>query len=251
MNRLKLQAVCIGWLVVLLLVVSSAHGQRFAGSSSQAGAGAFTETQQPDGSTTIYLENSESGNIVTVSERKTPRWYLGDHYSNFIPADTEYGIGISVQELVGELGDYFGVPNGEGVLVTEVYANSAAEDADLKVGDVITAIDSIAVDRPEDVLELLREQAETGSSTLEIVRDHRTLQVVVQLDQNDFRRYGRLRFRDGERTLLFDGGVPMILHDVAPHLPEFLFYDEGKFEDLRDNIRLMEERLERLHERLE
>jgi len=51
-------------------------------------------------------------------------------------------LGISIQDITPELRQAFSLKNGQqGVLVTGVAENSQAEKADLKAGDVITAID--------------------------------------------------------------------------------------------------------------
>jgi serine protease Do len=49
-------------------------------------------------------------------------------------------LGIDAEDISGQLGSYFGVPDGEGVLVREVNAGSAAEKAGVKAGDVITSL---------------------------------------------------------------------------------------------------------------
>lgn len=47
-------------------------------------------------------------------------------------------LGIDVEDISGQLGKYFGAPDGEGVLVRSVNAGSVAEKAGMKAGDVIT-----------------------------------------------------------------------------------------------------------------
>jgi len=48
-------------------------------------------------------------------------------------------LGIDAEDISGQLGSYFGVPEGEGILVREVNPGSAAEKAGVKAGDVITS----------------------------------------------------------------------------------------------------------------
>jgi len=48
-------------------------------------------------------------------------------------------LGIDAEDISGQLGSYFGVPEGEAILVREVNSGSAAEKAGLKAGDVITS----------------------------------------------------------------------------------------------------------------
>ena len=49
-------------------------------------------------------------------------------------------LGIDAEDIGGQLGSYFGVPDGEGILVREVNPGSAAEKAGVKAGDVITSL---------------------------------------------------------------------------------------------------------------
>ena len=50
-------------------------------------------------------------------------------------------LGIDAEDLEGDFGNYFGAPDGEGVLVRNVFENSPAAKAGLKAGDVITSMD--------------------------------------------------------------------------------------------------------------
>jgi Do/DeqQ family serine protease len=49
-------------------------------------------------------------------------------------------LGLSVQELDPRLTGYFNIPEGQGVLVSEVSENSPAEEAGIRAGDVATAV---------------------------------------------------------------------------------------------------------------
>jgi Trypsin-like serine proteases, typically periplasmic, contain C-terminal PDZ domain len=49
-------------------------------------------------------------------------------------------LGIDAEDLNGQLGSYFGAPEGEGILVRSVNSGSAAEKAGVKAGDVITSL---------------------------------------------------------------------------------------------------------------
>ncbi|GAB4114581.1 MAG: Do family serine endopeptidase [Gammaproteobacteria bacterium] len=50
-------------------------------------------------------------------------------------------IGVEVQDLTSELADSFGLDNRNGVLIKRVFANSPAQQAGLKVGDIIVQAD--------------------------------------------------------------------------------------------------------------
>jgi serine protease Do len=49
-------------------------------------------------------------------------------------------LGIDAEDLNGQLGTFFGAPEGEGILVRSVNSGSPAEKAGLKAGDVITSL---------------------------------------------------------------------------------------------------------------
>src|SRR5271157_4513505 len=48
-------------------------------------------------------------------------------------------LGIDAEDLNGQLGTFFGAPEGEGILVRDVSSGSVAEKAGLKAGDVIVS----------------------------------------------------------------------------------------------------------------
>src|SRR5512138_1342402 len=50
-------------------------------------------------------------------------------------------IGVTLMDLTSQLGDYFGIKGGNGVLINEVEKDSPAEKAGLRAGDVIVGID--------------------------------------------------------------------------------------------------------------
>ena len=49
-------------------------------------------------------------------------------------------LGIDAEDLTGQLGSFFGAPEGEGILVRAVGNDTPAEKAGLKAGDVITSL---------------------------------------------------------------------------------------------------------------
>ena len=70
-------------------------------------------------------------------------------------------LGLKIQELDGQLGEYFGTSNG--VLVNSVDADSPAARAGLKAGDVVTAVNGKAVAEPSDLIEAVQ-AAEDGAT---------------------------------------------------------------------------------------
>lgn len=91
-------------------------------------------------------------------------------------------IGITTQELTGQLADYFGVADRGGLLVTAVTENSPAARAGLRAGDVVTEVDGT---RLRTAGELSRElnRRDEGEVTLTIRRDRKTRSIKVRPDR--------------------------------------------------------------------
>jgi membrane-associated protease RseP (regulator of RpoE activity) len=87
-------------------------------------------------------------------------------------------IGVSTMQLTKQLADYFGIADGQGVLVTSVAEDSPAAKAGIKAGDVITAIDGEKVAGAGDVARGINKKKE-GDVMLTVIRkgNQRTITV--------------------------------------------------------------------------
>ncbi len=86
------------------------------------------------------------------------------------PGSAGRRIGVSVSPLTKQLGEFFGVAEGKGLLIENVSENSAASRAGLRAGDVILEVDGQAVSQQIDLIRTLTKKAE-GDITLTILRD--------------------------------------------------------------------------------
>jgi membrane-associated protease RseP (regulator of RpoE activity) len=89
-------------------------------------------------------------------------------------------LGVTVQTLTPQLAAYFGAKNG--VLVADVANDSAAAQAGLKAGDVITSVNGRDVLSRSDLTRALNEAGTTGEVTIGIVRDKKTTSVKAKLE---------------------------------------------------------------------
>jgi membrane-associated protease RseP (regulator of RpoE activity) len=122
-------------------------------------------------------------------------------------------LGIGAQPLTKQLGDYFGVPGGRGVLITSVNEGGPAAKAGLKAGDVITAVDGQAVERVADLTRELGRKSE-GEVTIQVIRDksQRTFKLTPERGQSfDFGQEFNITPQVGQLVL------PKI---VLPALPQ-------------------------------
>jgi len=92
-------------------------------------------------------------------------------------------LGIDAENLEGEFGNYFGAPDGEGVLVRGVFANSAAAKAGLKVGDVITSLNGERIHNASELREKLLTGHEAKNIKLGILRNKNEITLSVELPQ--------------------------------------------------------------------
>lgn len=83
---------------------------------------------------------------------------------------SNYSMGIGVTSLTKQLGEYFGVAEGKGVLINNVTKNSPAERAGLIAGDVIVEIEGQEVNSNADLLRRMSGKDE-GVVNLTIIRN--------------------------------------------------------------------------------
>jgi len=91
-------------------------------------------------------------------------------------------LGVEAEDVTGQLGAYFHVPGGAGVLIREVSPDTPAAKAGLKAGDVITRVDGAAVKTVSDLREHLREKRGDKSVSLTIIRQGSERAVRVTLE---------------------------------------------------------------------
>ena len=92
-------------------------------------------------------------------------------------------LGVGLQPLTVELAKKFGVNEGEGVLVNEVFDKDPAAVAGIKPGDVITKIDGGLVDSPNKLSRLVAGLPPGSTVNVEVVRDGRRIQLNVALSE--------------------------------------------------------------------
>lgn len=92
-------------------------------------------------------------------------------------------LGISAEDLSGQLGAYFGAPDNSGVLVREVRAGTAAEKAGLQAGDVIIKVNDKPVRSLSELREQLRDNSDEKSINVGILRKGSELSVTVTVER--------------------------------------------------------------------
>ncbi len=145
-----------------------------------------------------------------------PSFESGDGNNVFIwrgAASRQIGVGVTA--LTKQLSDYFGVPEGRGLLINNVRENSPAANAGLKAGDIIVEIEGKEVKGQTDLIRALGEKKE-GDVSLTIIRDRnrQTVRVTPEASKD-----GAMRFEEfenlfeahpGQMNLRFQTPQPLV-----------------------------------------
>jgi len=104
------------------------------------------------------------------------------HFFNF----QEFGsnntyIGISLENLTDQLGEYFGLKDGNGILVTEVVEDSPAKKAGLKAGDVIIKVDGDKVADIPTIQKAVRQKEEGEKVEITLLRNKKQKKFSVEI----------------------------------------------------------------------
>lgn len=105
-------------------------------------------------------------------------------------------LGVQLVGLTDALRAHFGVPEGQGVMVSEVADDTAAWRAGIQAGDVITAVGGERVSSSGALSKIIR-SAEPGASVdLEVWRDGRPTTFTAQLEERESLGRTRTLFLD-------------------------------------------------------
>ena len=113
---------------------------------------------------------------------------------NIIVVHAPRSSGMMIENLTPQLGEFFGVKGGQGVLVRSVEKGSRAEQAGIRAGDVIVKINGSAVNDCSDFSRLLRSRNSTKATVI-VMRDRREQTLTLNLPE---KRTGSIQYEDCE-----------------------------------------------------
>ncbi|HEY5599396.1 MAG TPA: Do family serine endopeptidase, partial [Candidatus Manganitrophaceae bacterium] len=90
-------------------------------------------------------------------------------------------LGVGIQPLTEELAVKFGVKEGEGVLVNEVFEGDPAHKAGVQPGDVILQVDGFKVDTPNTLARVIAGFVPGKKASIEIMRDGKRKTLTIEL----------------------------------------------------------------------
>lgn len=92
-------------------------------------------------------------------------------------------LGIDAEDINGQLGAFFGAPDGEGILVRDVNPGSPAEKAGVKAGDVITSLNGERIRTVGELREKLSAKRDEKDRTVKlgVLRNKSEISLSVEL----------------------------------------------------------------------
>jgi serine protease Do len=96
-------------------------------------------------------------------------------------------LGVYIEDVSGELAEYFEIPGGEGVLVEGIVEDSPAAEAGIKAGDIIYKIDGKAICCTEELVKAISKMESEKETPIVLIRkgDQVTVHAVVEESQYD------------------------------------------------------------------
>ncbi len=181
-----------------------------------------------------YPDDEESWSFLTPDHLE----WIEDGKHAFIGAFGRGRLGVHVTDLNEDLGPYFGVKEGEGVLVLDVTQGSAGEKMGIKAGDVITEVGGGEVGSTVDLKEAVGEIEEGDEFDVVVVRSKKNITLKGEMGEDLARAYSRSSPRKLEVR------IPKFDVQALPR-PEM---DELKKEmkDLKKEIEQLKEELEKI-----
>lgn len=102
-------------------------------------------------------------------------------------------LGVMLSETTSELRSHLGAPEGAGVLVSKVVEGSAAEEAGLRVGDILAAVDGKTVASTWELRQAVGSYEPGTTVGLEVWRDGQLVNLNATLKESSQEHFGGAR----------------------------------------------------------
>ncbi len=163
---------------------------------------------------------------------------------------TQGKIGVNLWDLNEQLGEYFGLKDGEGALIAELDEDGTGYKTGLRAGDVILEMDGKKIENEEDMSDALSDKEEGDEVKIDVLRkgSRKTFAVEVQEDKSQLSYF----FKNFDDKLLAIPSPPY----RNPYIEKYRLKkseDEGlreELEDLKEELMDLKKEVERLKDKL-
>lgn len=116
---------------------------------------------------------------------------------SFVSSLRPFRLGVRVSELNSDLAPYFGVDEGEGILVLDVGDESTAEEAGVKAGDVIVDIEGNDIRSVGDIHGAISEMDSGDEFEMTVVRKKKKVKLEGEMSESSRAFFGDAAFMRG------------------------------------------------------
>jgi hypothetical protein len=146
---------------------------------SRDGAPLTVKVQLADKHSEFAMHGSHPGDIhVNIPEIHIPDIEMPNF--EWVVTTRSERSGLMVENITPQLGEFFGVKNGNGVLVRSVEKGSRAEKAGLRAGDVIVKVNDQAVHDTSDFTHAVKSR-DGGSVSIGVIREKKEQNINLTL----------------------------------------------------------------------
>jgi serine protease Do len=110
-------------------------------------------------------------------------------------------LGVGIQALTKELSNQFGIKEGQGVLINEVYEDDPAYAAGIKPGDIILMVEDQPVDSPNQLSRLVARVGPGEKAKILVLRDGKEMIILVLRDGKEMIYHVPMAERPEKTTL--------------------------------------------------
>jgi serine protease Do len=153
---------------------------------------------------------------------------------NMVVVTSSARSGLTVENITAQLGEFFGVKNGNGVLVRAVEKGSRAEKAGFRAGDVIVKVNGQPVHDTGDFTHAVRSRNGTAVSVW-VVRDKKEQNLNLPLPDN--KESGELLDEDSFQGPLIDAESAVELSQLQQYVAKLQPEMELAREDAHTSVR--------------
>lgn len=139
----------------------------------------------------VVMRNNEKKSL-DIAVGKLRRRHMNEGFTVTAPRAPRMAIfaksrmwGLRLSELNDQLGEYFGAPNGKGLLVENVEKKSTGEKAGFKAGDVITKVNKSSVEDIRDLNEAAEDADKGDKLEIEILRKGADKVLTIEIEERD------------------------------------------------------------------
>ncbi len=98
--------------------------------------------------------------------------------------DRDFQIGMSIQSIDAAIANYYDLNSSKGVIITKVLSNTPADEAGLKVGDIIVEIEGFKINNEQTIFGVFQEFRAGQKVNVKIIRDNSELSKIMKLEKN-------------------------------------------------------------------